>query len=113
MKKAPFVFGKIATSTDFTDREDEVKILTANFQNLVNTIIISPRRWGKSSLVSKVAEIINHDNTNTIVVNLDLFNVKNEEEFYVQYAKAVLTATATKWEEFASNARNFLSHLLP
>lgn len=113
MKKAPFVFGKIATSPEFTDRENEVELLKSNFQNSVNTIIISPRRWGKSSLVSKVTDIINNENNDTTVVSLDLFNIKNEEEFYIQYAKEVLTATATKWEEFASNAKKFLSHLLP
>ncbi len=113
MKNAPFVYGKIATSPDFTGREIEIQHLTNNFENLVNTIIISPRRWGKSSLVAKVAENIDIENNNTIVVNMDLFSIKNEEEFYTTLAHQVLKSSATKWEEFAANAKKFLSQLLP
>ncbi|MCS2894707.1 hypothetical protein NXV77_27470 [Parabacteroides faecis] len=43
----PFVYGRIADKDNFTDRVQEVKLLTQNFKGLVNTVIISPRRWGK------------------------------------------------------------------
>lgn len=49
--ETPFVFGRIATAKNFTDRKDETAQLTSQFKALINTIIISPRRWGKSSLV--------------------------------------------------------------
>ena len=49
--ETPFIFGKIATEKNFTDREKETASLVQNFTSLINTIIISPRRWGKSSLV--------------------------------------------------------------
>lgn len=55
--EAPFVYGRIADDLNFTDREDEVALLTQNFKNLINTIIISPRRWGKTSLVNKCARL--------------------------------------------------------
>ena len=42
--EAPFIFGKIATDENFTDREQETAHLVNNFQSLINTIIISPRR---------------------------------------------------------------------
>ena len=48
--ETPFIFGKIATEKNFTDREMETANLVQNFTSLINTIIISPRRWGKSSL---------------------------------------------------------------
>ena len=48
--ETPFIFGKIATEKNFTDREKETADLVQNFTSLINTIIISPRRWGKSSL---------------------------------------------------------------
>ncbi|MDP3912922.1 MAG: hypothetical protein Q8R96_04195 [Bacteroidota bacterium] len=44
MKEAPFVFGKLATQVDFTDREKEASQLASNFRSLVNTIIVSPRQ---------------------------------------------------------------------
>lgn len=55
-KQMPFIFGKSADFTNFTDRENERFQLEANFKSLINTTIISPRRWGKTSLVEHVAE---------------------------------------------------------
>ena len=55
--ETPFIFGKIATEKNFTDREKETADLVQNFTSLINTIIISPRRWGKSSLVNKAAKL--------------------------------------------------------
>ena len=46
--ETPFVFGKIASDKNFTDRKNETDRLVSNFQSSVNTILISPRRWGKS-----------------------------------------------------------------
>ena len=54
--ETPFIFGKIASGDEFTDREDETKHLIRNFLAGINTILISPRRWGKSSLVTKAAK---------------------------------------------------------
>ena len=40
--ETPFIFGKIATEKNFTDREKETADLVQNFTSLINTIIISP-----------------------------------------------------------------------
>ena len=39
--ETPFIFGKIATEKNFTDREKETADLVQNFTSLINTIIIS------------------------------------------------------------------------
>jgi AAA+ ATPase superfamily predicted ATPase len=49
--KSPFIFSKIVTGEKFVGREKEIKKLTNNFRDGINTFIISPRRTGKSSLV--------------------------------------------------------------
>ena len=113
MKKLPFIFGKSSDSVNFTDREEESVRLEMNFKSLINTTIVSPRRWGKTSLVENVVEKIRTENKNIKVCTLDIFNVRNEMEFYEQFAKGVLKGTAHRWEEMAQNAKKFLSHLLP
>lgn len=107
----PFVFG-ISTSGDFfTDREADTERLSANFKHGVNTIIISPRRWGKTSLVKKVAGLVH---TNKLkVVCLDAFSCRTEEDFYQLFATEVIKQTSTKWEEWADNAKQFLAALVP
>lgn len=112
-EKTPFTFGKIADTDNFTDRDAECRRLYQNFTSLINTIIISPRRWGKSSLVKNVAEKIKAENKEVIICMLDIFNIKTEMDFYVSLAQSVLQSTSNKWEELAKNAKQFLSHLLP
>lgn len=58
----PFIFGKLAAGNEFTDRKAETIWLKSNFLAGVNTIMISPRRWGKSSLVEKTGEEIVKEN---------------------------------------------------
>ena len=54
MKDIPFIYGTTVSVHSFTNREEESLKLKNNLLGGVNTTIISPRRWGKSSLVEKV-----------------------------------------------------------
>lgn len=111
--ETPFVFGKIATDRNFTDREQETAWLVQNFTSLINTIIISPRRWGKSSLVHKAANVAMSEDKELRVCDIDLFNVRNEEHFYELLAQKVLEATSTRWDEAVELAKQFFSRLVP
>ena len=113
MELLPFVYGKIAEIQNFTDREKESRRLAQNFFSLINTIVISPRRWGKSSLVKKVAQQAMADNKDIRVCLLDIFSVRNESEFYAYFAQSLIKATSTRWEEWVENSKTFLSRLLP
>ena len=113
MKNLPFIFGKSSDLINFTDREEETSRLEMNLKSLINTTIISPRRWGKTSLVENVAKKIRAESKNIKVCMLDIFNVRNETEFYEYFAKEVLKGTSSCWEEMADNAKKFLSHLSP
>lgn len=111
--EAPFIFGRIATDENFTDREKETEHLVNNFESLINTVIISPRRWGKSSLVHKSADIAMQADKNLKVCTIDLFNVKTEEQFYTALARNLIQETASRWEEAVENAKKFFSRLVP
>ena len=109
--KEPFIFGKAVSNEYFTDRKEETKKLTANFKYGINTIIISPRRYGKTSLVKKA--INECDDLNVKIVFLDIFSSRNPEEFCRIFADAIIKQTSSKLEEWIENAKKFLSHLSP
>lgn len=111
--ETPFVFGKIATEKNFTDREQETATLVSHFTSLINTILISPRRWGKSSLVNKAAKIAMENDDKLRICIIDLFNVRNEEHFYSILAQKVIAATSSRWDEAVENAKKFFSRLVP
>lgn len=70
----PFVFGVATSGDNFTDREKETQRLLLNFAHGVNTVLISPRRWGKTSLVKKVAQL-SQDNKRKVVY-IDIFSCR-------------------------------------
>ena len=110
--RTPFVYGIAAESMYFTDREKETKRLVMNFENGINTIIISPRRWGKTSLVNKVAEQM-AGNKQVRVVKMDAFSVRTPEDFYRMFATEIIKQTSNRTEEWMENAKRFLSSLVP
>lgn len=81
-------------------------MLTQNFKNLINTVIISPRRWGKTSLVNKCAKLLSEENKNTLVCQVDIFNCRTEEQFYTAYANALMRVSTSAWEEFVAGVKN-------
>jgi len=108
----PFVFGKAAEGEHFTDREQETAQLKMNLLHGVNSIIISPRRWGKSSLVNKVANEIKNE-TPIKVVCMDAFGCRTAQDFYKLFATEIVKQTSTKMEEWMTTAKHFLSSLVP
>lgn len=107
----PFIFGVATAGDNFTDREQEANRLLANFRHGVNVILISPRRWGKTSLVKKVCKTAASDELK--IVFLDIFSSRNESEFYEAYATAVLKQTSTKLDEWIEHTKLFLSRITP
>lgn len=111
--KPPFVFGKLATEQEFTNRQQDIKRLVMNFSAGTNTIIISPRRWGKSSLVNKAASEVIQKNSKIRVIFLDLFNIRSEADFYKTLAEQVMLAVSNKIEQLTSNVKRFMKQWIP
>lgn len=110
---SPFVYGKLAKQGNFTDRESDTLELKRDFLNLTNTILISPRRWGKSSLVVKAGEEAMLEDNRLKICYLDIFNARTEDEFYEKFAATLIKGTASRIEEIFSNALRYASTLVP
>ncbi|MGN6645754.1 MAG: AAA family ATPase [Cytophaga sp.] len=113
MKDSPFIYGTTVSTHAFTNREAEAAKLRNNLLNGINTIIISPRRWGKSSLVEKVVMEINKKEKKTKTVIIDLFTVGSEEEFLEMFAREVIKASSPKWQEWLASGKEFFNKLIP
>ena len=113
LMKVPFAYGRIVGADDFTDRKNETAKLLANIASLTNTAIISPRRWGKSSLVSKAVETASKESNNYLFVRMNVFKCEDEQEFYATFAKSIMSQISSSVENLMSNAREFISSLLP
>lgn len=111
MNTSPFLFGKIVSDATFVDRQKEIKKIKSNTEASINTMILSPRRWGKSSLIKKVG--CEAESKNLRFCYIDLFKCESEEAFFNMFAQNVLKVTTSKWEEFVQNSKIFLKNLIP
>ena len=98
INESPFVFGVKVEGDAFTDRKEETETLKMNFTYGVNTILISPRRMGKTSLVDKASRLV--ESNDIRIARMDAFGCRSEEDFVNAFATAVIRATSSKWEEW-------------
>ena len=111
--ESPFQFGKIVSGLSFTDRAKYLEILKHNLLSGISTILISPRRWGKSSLVKKCIRDNFSLNVQYRVVMIDLFKIRTEEEFFQVYAEQLLKSVSSKPAEIIEHAKAFFKKLVP
>lgn len=109
----PFAYGKIVEDADFTDRTEETAHLKGNFLSLTNTAIISPRRWGKSSLVTKAIKAAKVEQKDILFVRMNIFKCDAPQEFYSLFAKKTMEEISSSAESLLSNAKEFIARLLP
>ena len=96
----PFKFGSVVDNNFFTDRVAE----TEEVQNVLNSnnhlILISPRRFGKTSLVNKATSLVNRP-----VIYLDLQLITDVPDLATQLLKRVLKID--RWENIKHLLANF------
>ena len=109
--KKPFVYGKSVDADNFTDRQKETKRLLANFCYGMNTIIISPRRMGKTSLVRKVQKSVQDPKVK--VIYMDVYDCRSEYDFLNRFASVIIKETAGTIDKVLDTLREFLSRVTP
>ena len=82
--KNPFKFGSIVEKPYFTNRVEEIKRITSILSSDNNLIVISPRRYGKTSLLNNAATSLSRP-----FITLDLQLVTTPEDFAAQLLKRV------------------------
>ena len=110
---SPFSYGSTVSQMAFTNRERERSLLKSSLLAGQNVSIISPRRWGKSSLVEKVMLEINAENPTLKTVVIDLFSVRDEKEFLELFSREVIKASASSVQDWMSSAKQFFKRILP
>lgn len=86
----PFVYGEIVRAAAFADREDERERLTQDLLAGQKVFLISPRRYGKSSLVRSVLRHLARQGVLTVEVTVATSS--SYVGFLEAYARALLLA---------------------
>ena len=89
----PFRFGALALDEAFTDREREVAELSADMRNGQDVVVFAPRRYGKSSLIWRVAQRLVR--RRVLVAQVDLMRAPTKERLAEKLAHAIYDDLAT------------------
>ena len=111
--ESPFQFGTLATKENFIDRNEDRAMLKQLLTSNINVMLISPRRWGKSSLVKRSMEELASERKDIKVCFIDAFSIGSEAEFYRTFASKVIECASTKFEKWAEDAKNLLNGVIP
>jgi uncharacterized protein len=88
----PFVYGEVVPASAFVDREQELDRLTRDLLAGQKVFLISPRRYGKSSLVRQALRAA--AKARALTVDVTVSSYSSYPAFLEGYARAVLTADA-------------------
>ena len=107
----PFVYGQSILGEAFTDRKREIGYLFQALQSPARIFLISPRRYGKSSLLQVVRQKLVQEGL--LVAYVDLHKIASMNEFADIYASAILNAADTQIEKAAKTILEMLVRLRP
>ena len=83
----PFRFGGLALDEAFTNREDEIAELRADIRNGQDVVVFAPRRYGKSSLIWRVAQELVAERV--LVAQVDLMTTPTRQKLAERLAKTI------------------------
>jgi uncharacterized protein len=101
----PFVYGEVVPGEAFVDREDELDRLVADLGGGQKVFLISPRRYGKSSLIRQTLDSLRR--RGALAVELTVSSYSSYLAFLEGYARAI-AAVESKWER----ARTWLTEAI-
>ena len=91
----PFVYGEVVPGASFVDRETELDRLIGDLAAGQKVFLISPRRYGKSSLIRQALNALTRRNVLTVEITVSSYS--SYLSFLEGYARA-LAAVETRWE---------------
>ena len=109
----PFMYGLIAEKENFIDRIEDRRQLKTFLGGGINVMLISPRRWGKSSLVKAAMEELKNEDQQVRVCYLDASKIVSEDEFYNKFAMAVIESASSTFEKKWADFKQYVQALIP
>jgi hypothetical protein len=108
----PFTLG-IVQKEDFCNREKEMKDLLHHARNGDNVVLFSPRRYGKSSLITQLFDMLEKEGFLTVYV--DLFPITSEQDFISRFSNGVFKGIGRGVDPrtFGEKVKNIFTKLIP
>ena len=109
----PFVYQGYVSPTYFCDRTEETEELISNLQNGRNTVLISPRRIGKTGLIKNAFHHIMQTDKDARCIYIDIFATKNQHDFVELLTSAIAQEVMSKEKQAMKRLLEFFGSWRP
>jgi hypothetical protein len=106
----PFVFGEIIDHRHFVDRENDLRELIRDLADGQKVFLLSPRRFGKSTLVSLALLKLKKQHVRTVTINVS--DYADYSQFLQKFSEKVLKS-AGPWDRVKDWAARFARSVKP
>ena len=86
----PFIYEGYEGPEYFCDRAEETEELISNLRNGRNTTLVSPRKIGKTGLISHAFNRIKQQDKDAVCIYIDIFHTQNQYDFVQTLGKAIV-----------------------
>ena len=109
----PFVYQGFVSPEYFCDRIVETEELIGNLQNGRNTVLISPRRIGKTGLIKNTFYKLKETEKDAICIYVDIFSTKNQQDFVKLLGTAITQDVLSRGQKALKRLLEFFGSWRP
>lgn len=105
----PYHYGTPVSEEHFAGRDEELAALLSRLRNGINVVLVSPRRYGKTSLLLRAKHEVEHDKAAVVYVNL--LRCRDLSVIAAQLATAAFEVPGGAWHRAAQAVPEFLKRI--
>ena len=109
----PFIYEGYEGPEYFCDRAEETEELISNLRNGRNTTLVSPRKIGKTGLISHAFNRIKQQDKDAVCIYIDIFHTQNQYDFVQTLGKAIVEERLLDTRTPIVKVLNYFSHWRP
>ncbi len=109
MSRNPFQYGSPVGSKHFAGRAEELKALTARMADGINVVLVSPRRYGKTSLLLRAQEELGQ--LGAAMVHVDILRCASSAELATTLAGEAFRLPSGRWHRVKNTVSEFAHRL--
>lgn len=107
----PFRYGSPVSGDQFTGRRAELATLVSRMSNSVNVVVVSPRRYGKTSLLLAAEERLRSRARRAAVVSVNVLRCADLAALAGQLARAAYRMPGGRWHRARQTLGEFVRRL--
>lgn len=107
----PFHYGDPVTGPAFAGRREEIQLLATRIRDHLNVVVISPRRYGKTSLLLAAQEHLSHQRPKPAIVATNVFLCKDAAVLAGRLVSALYGVPGARWHRTRQGIVEFLKRI--